>query len=267
MDKLMRWIAGHKKAANIVNVLLWGVAGTNMWCGMGLSIWVAIPLDLLMMALFGICISNSGAFLLQETVKRVQQDCDPYPHLEEVQRQMDYPNSEPMKQLLTMDLATAFRNTGEYQKAYDLLTDIHIDKRADTLPVTKFVYYNNLMDICFLLGKYSEARIWHGKMMQIYSDLKNDKQKKQFLCTVVNAQAIDSFCAQDYSRVLQILDAGEAANKCQLVDNSMIYARACLMLGDRERAREHLQFVVENGNRLYCVKQAGELLEQVKGEE
>jgi FimV-like protein len=50
------------------------------------------------------------------------------------------------------------------------------------------------------------------------------------------------------------------------VDVARIYAKAYLALGKPEFARENLQFVIENGNKLYAVTEAKELLARLDAE-
>lgn len=262
MEKFLRCVAMHKKAFRIVAALFWVVAGCVVRCVLDVP-----PEWCLSLMGIGICfsfvwISASTDALLRKPLKHQNEHCDPYPMLEEMTIQMNYPDSGVAKQLTTINYATALRNIGEYEKAHVLLSNVNIDKYPGMLPAAKLIYYNNLMDILALLGNEWEADIWYNKMMQIYRDMKENKQKKQFEQMVNSACAQHFFCKQQYDLALRMLDNAKSEYLSQEVDNAMLYARVCLAMGNTEKAKEKLQFVIQNGNRLYCVTEANEMLAQ-----
>ena len=44
---------------------------------------------------------------------------------------------------------------------------------------------------------------------------------------------------------------------------SMVYAKAYIGLGETDKAKEKLNFILENGNKLYMVEQAKKMLEGI----
>ena len=104
--------------------------------------------------------------------------CDPYPLLNDTEMLLNSGVKGMMKQVAQINHCVALRCTGQYEKTYEILKGINIDKEAGIIPLNKAVYYNNLTDICTLIGKYDEADVWNGKLMQIYGDLRNTSQKR-----------------------------------------------------------------------------------------
>lgn len=263
MEKIARWIAKHQRFARIAMAVFWGVIGSWLFLDLGFPGWLTFVLVVLLAYIYSVLISVSGVYLLNKKLQSLQKNCDPYPYLQEVTEQLQYPYADRMKQVLLIDQAVGLRNTGEYDKAQMLLESVNIDKYAATQPVVKVIYYNNRMDICALLGRHQEASLWYSKMMQLYQDIKLGKQKDQLAHTVATAQALYCFCNQDYDYTLRILSGVQGEHMSQQVEDAMLYARACLAMGDVEHAKEGLQFVAQNGNRLYIAYEASRILEDL----
>lgn len=47
------------------------------------------------------------------------------------------------------------------------------------------------------------------------------------------------------------------------VDMALLYARCALQTGNVETAKIKLQFVLQNGNRLFCVEEARKILAEI----
>lgn len=177
---------------------------------------------------------------------------------------MPYKKSGVNQQSLLILYCLALRNTGKYQKAFEILSSINIDKFAGTLPVNKIVYYNNLSDICELLNQYEQADIWYAKMMQLYSDMPDNKTKKKLNNLVLEAKISNQFLAGQYSEIIESLNSFEPNSLSSTIENAWLCAQAYLKLNEREKAIEKLNFIIEKGNKLYTVTKAKMLLERIE---
>lgn len=266
MEKVYRWIAKHQMASRVINVLIWGFLGGYLR-GLNLTGEISIYLALIMIAICSVYLANVDLLLQKKPLEQLKNQCDPYPFLEEMKAQQDYPGSDTAKQLRTINYAMALRCVGQYDQAYTLLRGINIDKNAGMLPVAKVTYYNNLMDLCELMGKYQEAVIWYDKTAQIYQDMKPGKQKEKLRHAIEANRAACDFCNGDYAQALHHLGQVKPGNLSERIENAMLYGRTYLAMGETEKAVKPLRFVAERGNKLYFATEAKELLAKINMEE
>lgn len=266
MEKLNRWIAKHPTTCRVSGMIFWICLGV-IWLQLGMPMWVFAVLCFLFFISLWLVLSTCGAYLLKKPLEILQKECDPYPFLKEMNEQRTYPGNDTIKQLREIDYALALRCVGEYEKAFALLSSINIDKHAGMLPNAKVIYYNNLMDLCALMGKHQEAVIWYEKTMQIFRDMKPGKPKEQLRKAVESNRAIVHFCKGEYEQALQALGQVKVENLNDRIENAMMYARTYLAMGEAEKAVRPLKFVSENGNKLYVVTEAKALLEKIQAEE
>lgn len=267
MEKLSRWIA--KRNIWITRIGAFVLCVLVIW---GQLVW-DWPVFLGLLLYFGgyyllaLLVGSRADSLLRAPLKVLKEQCDPYPFLEEVREQQCYPGTEALKQMRTIDYAMVLRSIGEYDQAFALLSTTNIDKYAGTQPAVKAIYYNNLMDLCMLMGKHQEAVIWYDKLLLIFHDMKPGKQKDRLHHLVDTNRAMYHFCKGEWEQALQALGTAKIENLNDRIENAMMYARVYLALGETEKAIKPLQFVAENGNKLYFVTEAKELLAKINMEE
>lgn len=266
MEKLNRWMAMHPVLCRILSMILWVAVGV-WWIELGVPKWLTLLFIAVAVYVFSVYITTADQRLLKKPLEILNNQCDPIPLLEESSVQRAYPGNGPQKQIRDINYAMALRNAGDYDAAYMILTVLNIDKYAGTLPLAKVIYYNNLMDLCGLMGKHQEAIIWYEKLRTMYHDMKPGKQKERLRHTVQANLGEYYFCKGEYDRVLHALCETAPRNLSEQVENAMMYARTYLAMGEREKAKKPLQFVAENGNKLYFAKEAKMLLEKITMEE
>ena len=131
------------------------------------------------------------------------------------------------------------------------------------LPANKTVYYNNLADVCTMLGEYERADVHYEKMLQLYTDMKDGKPKQMLRVYMEIAAANAAYRKGEYGRTMDILQANPPKTKGAEVDALMLSARASLALREREAAIRKLRAVIDNGNKLYAVKEAESMLKEL----
>lgn len=260
MKSVYRWIADHT-----------GLCRTLLFLGLAALVFYAATLEyvsLLSIYLFGLAIwflvgrliSLAPAKMMEEPVALCDQQCDPYPLLEEVKRMTDRTRNGPQQQLMEINYAMALRMVGDNHQCAGILEKIHIDRYPGTAPYTKFTYYNNLADVLFALDRTLEARIWHKKAQQIYEDLPENKLKQQFTPTAQLSHAEALYYEQDYVEALRIAAKIICKSRRQLLDAALLASKCHIALEEPEKAREKLQYIIDNGNKLHIVEEARELM-------
>jgi tetratricopeptide (TPR) repeat protein len=147
---------------------------------------------------------------------------------------------------------------GEYDKAYELLSQINIEEK-NTHPVHKMVYYNNLALLCMSMGIYDEAITNYQKTLTAYEAIKSEKLRKNNESNANNARAYLAYLGGEYRTCLAFLEA-PLPTLAGRVGQTLLYARVAIAQGDVPTAKEKLHEVIEKGNKLYCVTEARELL-------
>lgn len=266
MERFNRFLATHQKPSKFVIGFLW-VFWTLFVIYLGVPKVLAFVLMAIGLFSCTISISTAPMKLLKRPLEILQQQCDPYPFLEEAKAQLGYGGSNADLQVRQINYAMALRQIGQYEQAENLLRSINIDQHPGLLPIIKVVYYNNLMDMCALRGKYQEVRIWYEKTVQIFSGIKEGKQKAQLANTVAANRAEYCFAGGAYDEALRIREENRPENLLQQIETAMFCARVYLLQGKREQAAEALRFVEQFGNKVYAVQEARQMLAEMKAQE
>lgn len=266
MEKLNRWMAKHPRIVGALIGILMAILG-GWWIFMGVPKWLVYLFMTVAIFVLAVWAGAAGRRLMKAPTKCLKEECNPYPYLEEINVQREYPGNGITKQLRDIDYAMCLRCIGEYELSYALLTQINIDKHGGMIPLYKIIYYNNLMDLCALMGKHQEAVIWYEKLLKLFNDLKPGKQKEQLRKSVEANRAVYHFCWGEYPQTLDALSLAKPENMSERIENAMMYARTYLAMGETEKAKNPLQFVAENGNKLYFAIEARELLVKINMEE
>lgn len=220
-------------------------------------------LDLVLWFLVGRFIATAPFKLMREPQRILNEDCDPQPMLEEIQRQLARDFDGPHRQLLEIDHAGCLREMGEYHKAAEILENINIDKFPGNTPFNKYSYYHNLSDIHYLLGNLEEARIWARKFRQIYHDLPMVKAKHALASTNDLMEAEILYYEGNYEQALRKVAWIKLENKRMVLSGAMLAAKCHIALDEPEKAREKLEYIMQNGNKLYILQEAHTLLESM----
>jgi tetratricopeptide (TPR) repeat protein len=127
----------------------------------------------------------------------------------------------------------------------------------------KAIYYNNLADVCWLLGDNAAADIWCEKMLRIYQDMPQSKFRKHLDSTALISSAERSYRNEDYSMAMLTLNQAELKNTRAKVSAALLRAQIYIKAGNVENARKELDYVISNGNKCYDVTRAKEILNNI----
>lgn len=265
MRKLQRWVMLHQRLAVIILSVIY-VCGISAFLEFQIPSWIVIVVLGILYFFSLLLIPTAINAWINEPLKTLFEQCDPYPLLREIHGIPMEKLSPQLRQTMTINYCVGLHNIGNYELAFATLSAFNIDNIPGVPPVTKVVYYNNLCAVCCCLEKFDEAEIWYTKMMHIYDGLPDNKLKKNLESAVLSTRIEHHCYAGEYEKALEILSTEKPKNRIGEVGLHMHLAVNYLALGKKDLARENLQFVIENGNKLYAVTKAKEILARLDAE-
>lgn len=263
MKAVYRWIAAHPGLSKFLIALF------VTFFGMVTMHPDIVPfgiryLVIFLMLFYGYLFVNTIADkLMKQPLEILEQQCDPYPFLEEMELQQSRCKDNFQGQLTRINYAMALVQTGQNEKAVEVLESINIDRFPSISPFVKFVYYNNLCDVMTRLERFSEANIWYEKSRMIYQDLPDNKMKRSMDRTAKMNEIEHLYREGDYQLALRKLSWLPCNTPRSVMDGALLAARCNFALGEYDKAREKLEYVVANANRLASARDASELLEKL----
>ena len=230
--------------------------------------WHIVPVIILdvvlwFMTLFYVC--SASNMLIKKPIEEWQNNCDPYPFIKEIEAILEYDKANKVSDPVhIINYCAALHETGEYQKAVDILSTVNIDKQA--LLSVKEIYYHNLASSYHELGQYEVADIFYGKALQVYHDMRDSKLKRSLSGNIEMLKADNYFRLGEYQKALDVTNSSQALTKVQEICRAYNSALIYLKLNDFENAKSKLLLVAENGNRLYIAEQAKKMLDEMNSE-
>ena len=210
------------------------------------------------------CVNASDQLVLGMAGEELNNNCDPYPLLETACAQLQKVKSKSYRQVLLINKMTALRELGEYAESKEILESVNIDQYTGTLPVTKIIYYNNLVDILMLTGNTETALIWHKKLLRMAADFKGSKKNKTLIDDTLKMTGIEiSISLGKLDEAESFLTSLAPVSNRQIVEKTYLLAMIYIKQGRPIEAKEFLQYVINNGNKLYIVEHAKILLEEI----
>ena len=261
MKKFGRFLYLHGRTIYYILALVVGVICGLMIANDSLSIGGA-ALAVILTALVPFFVMNLIAIssYSKPLVDALNVERDPYPLLEE----SEYLLTKAKKGLPyfnnIINYSAGLIETGQAEKALAVLQATDFSKVPKTLPQNMFVYYNNLCAAYNANGQKDQASIYYSKALASYAMIKNEAVKKQ-MQTSLTIDTIEEYLRnEDYKEADKILSSFMPNPGRQTVDAEMLRAKVHIGLGETEKAKEHLEFVIKNGNKLYVVTEAKEML-------
>lgn len=202
--------------------------------------------------------------LLEGPLKVLDNYCDPDDFYNMTKELLSYKLKGRKRLVILMDYSTALSAKGEYEEACSILESIDSAKLSQGAAHILMIYNYNLACMYMNLERYEEARPLFEVTEQFYNCLKEGKFKSSWAIIAENAKLFNHYCKGEYAETLRYEQDVENAPLRQKVSRSFTFAKAYLALGENEKAREKLNFVLVNGNRLHIVKLAKQLLDNMQ---
>ena len=103
-------------------------------------------------------IDNAHVPILNEAMKALNIQCDPFPMLLDTEKLLNYKHNDANRLMIVINHCVGLRNVGRYTEAYKILQENYCVYNPKIPTIHKIVYCNNMADICRLLGKVEGAQ-------------------------------------------------------------------------------------------------------------
>ncbi len=258
---MYRLLLKHKLISMIAIALVLCAAISPFLWNIEAGVWLH-AIFYMFFAVLAVCFVESASDkLLKAAAKALHDNCDPTVLLRETEQQLEYEKRGITNQLVLLNHTVALGYMGEYSKAFEILSSFDADKYKFISPYRayiKMIHSNNMADTCDELGDFESASAWHKKTLDAAKKLGMLKSSE-----IILAKASEALRKKDYGAVLKALEGFKEKNMLEKICASMVYAKAYIGLGEIEKAKEKLSFIIENGNKLYTVEQAKKMLEGI----
>lgn len=262
MERFNRFLAKYYLPIYVICSVLW----------IALYYWTVDYLKVLSLILMWCSILLTARFLgsrwlalLKKPMEILDDTCDPYPYMEELQRQNNYSGPWTLKYNRVILQAGALMRVGSSEEAYALLLPLQEKLFQSQQPRgLQTIYCDCLANVCRALDRAEEAEYWHAKRMELLAKVKNKRIQQKFAERTPMYMAHYHTFRKEYEISIQFLQQQKPKNKYEQVSASMVYARNAVAMGETEKAKEALTFVVENGNKLYIASQARQMLAELE---
>ena len=261
MEKINRFLAKHNIAIYATSCVLW----TALYCllvrkaGIGLFVFAMV-----MIYLSAAWLNTRHAVLLKKPMEILDTQCDPYPYLEELQRQKTYSSPWTLRYNITLFEVFALSAIGQMEQAYQLLITLQERIFRSRYKLLQINFCTSMVALCRNLGRSYDMENWHTKFMDIFQKMKPNRQKQRLTEKMPLYLAQYHCYRQEHDRSLELLAQCTAKTLYEQVIVTMAYARNYVALDEKEKAKEALYFVAEKGNRLYIAQQARQMLAQLE---
>ena len=261
MEKLNRILAKHYMVFYIAGVVLlmawycWSLETLGSGVGTLVLLFCFVAI-----AGYAAWLGSRYVVLLKKPIQILDTECDPEPFLEEVQRQRAYSGPWNMKSMRIILEASALCIVGRATEAYQLLGPIQQRIMESKQFALQLNYCGQMVGTCRVLERAHEVEVWHAKYMECYNKIKNKRLKAKF------DEALPLYLAQyyvfrrEYDNAMVYIAQLKPKNLYEQVMIAVLCARAYLLVGEKERAKEALRFAADKGNKTYAVQIARQML-------
>ncbi|MBE6788706.1 MAG: hypothetical protein E7539_03470 [Ruminococcaceae bacterium] len=262
MNKYQKFIAKHKMLATLLYAaIVWAVE--VLWI---LFLVPSIPFVVLVVILSSLIIilhiNNCQLKPHNAAIKMLDNYCDPMPLYEITEFLLGCKNNKSAKLLFTFNHCVALQEMGKAEQAIETIKALKIEKQEKIHPQFKCVYYHNLSSLYTAINEYVLADEAYNNLTLLYNNVKNKKLTKLMENPFLSSTALYYYRNENYNETIATLEKIPKTTLRPDVHNALLYARTYLKLGDIEKAKDKLIFVIANGNKLASVNEARELLKQ-----
>lgn len=231
-------------------------------------VYVIVDLLLILMSVMFVYTRRLKSNL--NAVKALQNICDPYPLIDSSTELMKYKWKKNDFFTLKLNLATGYLNIGEIQKGLDILKELE-GELVGTTPVVQMLYYNNLASALLEMNRADEASAAFDKCETVITlaDKSYKKLIEKSMSSVYLTKAELLLAKGETDEAMKLIgeiqgrDTFSGKNYRANVALHLLRGKAYLALGDKDSARENLQYVTRNGNALYDAVKAQRLLREI----
>ena len=260
MNSVRRWIVTHPKPAKVILVILITAFGFFALDPQVYSFGIRFLIMFSMLYSAVLLVNAMPMKLLRKPIEMLEQQCDPYPFLAEVEHLIAACPNNPQKHFYQIHHALALVFTGQMDQALEVMEHIPMDQAP---PQIKLLYHCNFCDLLFHLGQFEASSLHHEKALEIYAQMPDSRAKKSWEHTMDLNAIEENYRDGDYALALRKLSRIPSPTKRYVIEGALLAARCNLAMEDYDKATEKLQYVIDNGNKLYFVAEAKRLMIQI----
>ena len=209
-----------------------------------------------------------GNFIVSFSAKkkclRFQSSCDPTEYLDFIETLY---RRSPKNLLYTIDYCSmlVISDSSNYQLAKNILENF------DLTPFSKKIfypivasYYNNLCDVYMFLDEIEEAQKAYEKMLAIFSTPEAKEGFKPHLFSTLALTTAEIYIKKgDYETALTEIGRHETPDLFEAIKHALTLGKIYISTNETAKAKEQLEYVIENGRKLSTSKEASKLLEEI----
>lgn len=259
-----RWLLKHRILASVLAAVI--LSATYVFIELYFDIddntlVISIYAAAMMFALLSI--NLLPLFMMKKPLEQLMKNGDPEPLAQVTGELLNYKLSKSNALSVKINHCVALRECGQLQEAYDILRTIAIDKAPYASSQLKMIYYNNLYDACNLLGDNDQAEFWLNKALDFYNTMPENKFKKALINLYLGLSAEKHYRNGNYDEATKTLDNAVINSLGNELGTAYTRAQIAVKLGKTDEAKRLLEGIVANGNKLYCVTLAKNLLNEI----
>lgn len=191
------------------------------------------------------------------------ENCDPYTFLK---KQFEFKNRKvgvALNRVIILNIATAYNSMHDIENMQKALDDINGKYIHPSITASKMFLESN---IYFHKGEFEACRLLLNKAKEIYdTSIKNKGSKRTFEFSYTTGIASLQIRQGQTEGVEELLMPYLYPDRCMVerVSASYILAELYFLQGRAEEEVQALQFVAQNGNRLYIADKARKRLSEI----
>ena len=248
------WFAKHHSISRFISIFIIAVAVAlpplfiEYFDAFIYVCWVIIACSI------SIIISTSCVRLMARPLTQLS-SANPYPLLYVTQKLLSFKSNNFTREIVTLNHAAALRCAGKYEEAYETLKSYVIESKSTTNQ-NKIVYYNNMADICALLGKKDEFYRNFETAFNIATASKSEKEKRHFGRLSLHLYMQKAMLENQHDEVIRLSDmyfSSQSRDASTDTDVALLRALSLMGKGDPENAKPYLKSIIQYGGALHNV--------------
>ena len=232
---------------------------TILFLVLEVKLWAYILIDILIVPFSWLNVCSIRLKPVNSAIIELNNKCDPYPLIEVCERRLE---GEKGNMTLKINLACGYYNAGEFEKSLAINNEL-ADIIESFSAVLRTVYYNNFSLLSLETGDTTKALELLERAEEAHKTL--GKRGKRFNSMLCASRAEILVRQGNYDEAEKLLEGTNINEKItqNMVFASLLRARIYASRGDTQKASEMLQYVMHNGNALFCAKTAYELSKEL----
>lgn len=199
---------------------------------------------------------------LQKIAVEFSNTCDPEEYCETL-RLFYKGNPKSISNQINYAVSLILADADGFEKARMIMETIDVSKISEKLAGLRHIYYNDLCTIYTHLNEIEKAENAYAKAIEYFNKIKTDKEKAQHVSRIALLTAELQVKKCNYGEALALLENHKEITLYDKVSHAVVLGEIYLYQNEKEKAKEKLTFVIENGSKIADSQRAKILLEKL----